>query len=101
MSEVQGGFWGRVKGLCAKRRMTMRDLSRETGIPYPTLANQQAAGSIPTKTVMVITLADYFGVSLDWLVKGAGTEDDGMLEDYRKLGEKERKAVRSLVEALR
>jgi transcriptional regulator with XRE-family HTH domain len=58
-------------------KTTNYKVSRETGIPYSALSDWKAGRSTPKNTKLQ-KLADYFGVTLDYLVSG----NEGVKFDY-------------------
>ena len=59
-------FWNRVD---SARKGTLEDMSNKTGISEGTLRNLRCRKMFPNLTDTVL-IADYLGVSLDWLVFG-------------------------------
>jgi transcriptional regulator with XRE-family HTH domain len=56
----------RIRGLRKQRGMTLRDLSRELGIPFTTLGNYEREDREPNFETFK-SIADYFQVSIDYL----------------------------------
>jgi len=59
-------FWNRVD---SARKGTLEDMSNKTGISEGTLRNLRCRKMFPNLTDTVL-IADYLGVTLDWLVLG-------------------------------
>lgn len=94
-------FWARVDELLGTR--TFRDVETATGINYYTLYSARERGSKPS-AANAKKLADYLGVSSDWLMAAVGPreveisdQDRLFWERYRALPEEERAAIRILV----
>ena len=59
-------FWNRFDSV---RKGTLNDVSQGTNIPVGTLKNLRTRKLLPSLLDTVV-IADYLGVSLDWLVLG-------------------------------
>ena len=57
----------RIRELREKRELRQIDLSRETGIDQKTISNYETGKTNPDSYAL-IRLADFFGVSIDYLV---------------------------------
>lgn len=68
------GFASKLKKARENTGFTQREVTRETGIPQSTLANYETGRTQPDIENLGI-LADFYGVSTDWLIgtKGKGT----------------------------
>lgn len=66
-------FWERVD---SSRSSTLAQMSEGTGIPLGTLKNFRTRRLLPS-LVDTVAIADYLGVSLDWLVLGKDVERGG------------------------
>ena len=74
-------FWSRVD---SSRSSTLAHMSEGTGIPLGTLKNFRTRGLLPS-LVDTVAIADYLGVSLDWLVLGKDVEQgSGRLSNLLK-----------------
>ena len=60
-------FARNLRYLRHEREMTLRELSEALGIGKSTLCDYENAKADPTLTTLK-KIADYFGVSVDWLV---------------------------------
>lgn len=60
------GFWGRVDEV---REGTLEDMANGTGISQGTIRNLRSRKMLPNLADTVV-IAEYLGVSLDWLVLG-------------------------------
>ena len=56
--------------LLEKRGMSIRELSRQTGIPQRTLNQWAQPSSNPSDVIAIKKLADFLGVSVDYLLFG-------------------------------
>ncbi len=64
-------FTSKLKHAREKTGFTQREVSRETGIPQSTIANYETGRTQPDIENLGI-LADFYGVSLDWLLGTKG-----------------------------
>lgn len=67
----------RLRGLREERNLTQWDVARAAGIERGSLANLEG-GRLKVGLRTLVTLASYFGVSLDYLVHGHDASDDHM-----------------------
>ena len=70
--ESYKAFSDRLRLLVDSRGITAKDLSRESNIPDATIYRYLSGVRVP-KIDNIITLAKFFGVSVDWLL---GLNDD-------------------------
>ena len=54
----------------SQRKVSLRCMCKEIGLPYSTLTNQISNTTIPPKLEQVAVMADYLGVSIDELIYG-------------------------------
>ena len=66
--------------LMEQKKINKRTLALESGIPYTTIDGLYKKGSENTKLSTLMKLANYFGVSLDFLVYG---DDSRRNEDQK------------------
>lgn len=59
----------RIRELRKRRNMTLRELASELGIPFTTLGNYERGDRSPDFG-LVLEIAKYFGVSMDYLTRG-------------------------------
>ena len=89
----------RVAELCAKNGVSARQVEIDLGMPDKTIAHLTA--NMP-RIDKVVALADYFHVSLDWLLdresKYSQTEID-LIEAFRLLPEEQKTFVMNSVKA--
>ena len=65
------GFWNRFD---EAREVSIAEVAKATGINNGSLRNLHSSGKLPNLPDTVV-IADYLGVSLDWLVLGKVTND--------------------------
>ena len=70
----------RIKDLREDRDMRQKDLADATGIDQRTISNYETGKTLPDAYAL-IKLADYFGVSIDYLV--CRTNTDSSVEEKR------------------
>ena len=59
----------RIRELRKRRNMTLRDLATELDIPFTTLGNYERGDRQPDLDLL-ISIADFFGVTMDYLTRG-------------------------------
>lgn len=67
------GFASKLKKAREKTGFTQRDIEAETGIKQSTLAGYEIGRTQPDLETLGI-LADFYGVSVDWLLGTAGNK---------------------------
>lgn len=77
-------FAKRLQQLMDSRGMSRRDLSIATNIPIPTLHRYLHGARKSQQLEYVITLADYFGVSVDWILGLSEEKDEKVLPEVRE-----------------
>jgi len=77
----------RVESLMKAERINRKMLAERSGIPYSTLCGAVHGKWKNMELPTLVKLADYFHVSLDWLVYGSGEVNSelGRLIDVAKL----------------
>lgn len=65
------GFSSKLKKARRDTGFTQREIAKETGIPHSTLANYETGRTEPDIENLGI-LADFYGVSADWLIGTRG-----------------------------
>lgn len=80
-------FMGRVNALKSARGKSNYEIAKEAGIPYATIDALNRRGHQGVRLQTVVKLAEYFNVSLDWLVYGSEevNMERGRLIDVAKL----------------
>lgn len=69
-------FWYRVRDLITKRQLKLVDIERDLDLPHSTISIGTVRKSLPRAEV-VLKLADYFGVTIRWLMTG---QDESSLD---------------------
>lgn len=69
--------------LCQKKGVTSYKVSKETSISQTTLSRWKTSGKDPNKNVLV-KLADYFGVTVDYIINGDTTAGHYLSEEALK-----------------
>lgn len=91
-------FMGRVNTMKQAMGLTNSEIAKGAGIPYTTLDALNKRGKNGVRLTTLVKLADYFHVSLDWLVYGseeANTERDRLI-DVAKLALECADAIREM-----
>ena len=86
----------RIKELCIHTGKTQRDVARALGISAPTLS-QYASGTRLPAPDMIIKIADYFGVTTDYLLEHEDANLTLAPNGYDKLTEDDKNAVDYLI----
>ena len=68
------GFPSKLKQAREKTGFTQREVAKETKIPNSTLANYETGRTQPDLETIGI-LADFYGVSVDWLLGTRGGKE--------------------------
>lgn len=69
------GFPSKLKKARIDTGFTQREIERETGIKQPSIANYETGRTQPDIETLGI-LADFYGVSVDWLIGTKGGKQD-------------------------
>lgn len=99
----------RIDQLLINKKIRRADLVRATGIPDSTI-RKWISGSIPSAPA-VYTIAQYFGVTVEWLLTGqdykeikSDTElselEKELIEVFRHLDDRDKNAVMTLAQSL-
>lgn len=83
-------FYERFESLMKERGLTVAEVSRATGIPYTTLDSYVKKKQSYTSMENVIKLAEYFGVTMEWLATGKEKKDT---QDDVELSQRKKKAI--------
>lgn len=67
-------FWGRVRQRMMDLGLSMRDVSRLSGLPYGSIYRQINMGIVPTKPEYLEKMASTLGCTVDYLLKGEKKE---------------------------
>lgn len=97
-------FTDKLDMLMADHKIRISDLSRNSGIPYTTIDGFYKKGCNNIKLSTLKQLADYFGVSIDYLVNeqcdedyGLNAEENDIVKKYRILDDEGKTQVISVV----
>ena len=80
---MTGSIGDRIKNLRESAGLSRDDLGRATHISWQTIRTWEQGSALPSLNCAVI-IADYFGVSLDWLTGRATTPQNAPQEDARQ-----------------
>lgn len=107
MGVVMLDFGKRLKKLRADLGITQEKLARDLDIPESSIRRLEVSGSVP-RTARIHQIADYFGVTTDYLL--FGREDKGeeelsdvdkrILIEYRKLSNDDKKYIEDLIKRI-
>ncbi len=99
-------FTEKLDLLLSEHKIRISDLSRNSGIPYTTIDGFYKKGCNNIKLSTLKTLADYFGVSIDYLANdeydddyGLNNEENDIINKYRVLDETGKTQVKSVVDS--
>lgn len=89
--------------LLSEKGVTAYKVGKETGIASSTFTDWKTGRSVP-KQEKLQKIADYFGVSLDYLMTGSdkkySTEDALLIKKYYSLDDRKKKHVLELIDLL-
>lgn len=94
--------WERFYNECKKRGITPNSLAKELNISQPTMSGWKKGS--PPNSERLEAIADYFGVSTDYLLGRSGTDPElpederELLQNYRKADERGKRAIRRTAE---
>lgn len=98
-------FSTRIDFLLKQKNQSRKILTEELGIASSTMSSWSASKQAVPRADVVEKIADYFNVSIDWLV--TGKEKDGLTHEeadfiykLRQLPEKDKNTVTGLLEML-
>ena len=77
-------FLDRLDSLMNARGINKNILSKESGIPYTTIDGFYKKGYENTKLSTIRKLCTYFDVTMDYLVRGGGTDNPFTLSNTEK-----------------
>ena len=78
-------FLEKIDMLMARNGDTVASLSRNAGIPYTTIDGLYKKGYTNTKLSTLLKLCDYFGVTLDYLVKESELAEMSLTAEEQQL----------------
>lgn len=97
-------FFDRLEGLITENRLLKNKFAESVGIKYQSLVDWKKRGTIPSADI-AIKIANYFNVSVEWLVMGIdNTERDKiereLIAKYRVLKDVNKNVVETLINGL-
>lgn len=99
-------FFENVKAELKSQKLRIADLSRGASIPDGTLRTYDRRGALPSIDVAV-KIAEYLGVSLDYLATGQAAKDFTLTHEerelvlqFRRLDDRDKNAITTLCESL-
>lgn len=97
-------FSERLEMLLAEKKETRTHLAEVIGITNQSFSDWKKRGTIPNADI-VLKIANYFNVSVDWLITGTEKEnitheDADFIYKLRQLSEKDKNTVMGLLEML-
>lgn len=97
-------FSDRLDLLLTEKKETRTHLAEVIGIKNQSFSDWKKRGTIPSADI-VLKIANYFNVSIDWLITGNETsglthEDTDFIYKLRQLSEKDKNTVLGLIELL-
>lgn len=98
-------FSDRIDLCLSKRNQTRKVLTQDLGIPSSTMSGWSASKQTIPRADMVEQIANYLGVSTDWLITGRNPEgitdeEAELLRRYRTLDARDKSVVTVLLNAL-
>jgi transcriptional regulator with XRE-family HTH domain len=85
MAEIHKAFGERLKLLIKQEGFSQRDFALDTGMPLSTLATY-CGGRVPDADIL-LSLAERFGVTVDFLLTGKSPWESGVYIDGKKVAE--------------
>lgn len=95
-------FWDNLYSECLKKKITPQKLGKEINISPATFTKWK--NGTPPSSERLIAIADYFGVSCDYLLGRSGADPElpademELLQNYRKADERGKKRIRRAAE---
>lgn len=94
-------FMDRVESILKEKRLTQKELAEDLGLRRPTLSDWKKNGAVPAGDIC-IRIADYLGVSVEWLVTGKeaalSSEERTLLKQWKVLSEEQKDTIRTLLD---
>ena len=94
-------FMDRVESLLKEKRLTQKELAEDLELRRPTLSDWKKNGAVPAGDIC-IRIADYLGVSVEWLVTGKeaalSSEERTLLKQWQVLSEEQKDTIRTLLD---
>ena len=97
-------FFERLQNLMDSQRLSQKDFAEATKIRPSTISEWKRNGNLPTGDA-VIKIADYFDISLDYLLTGKlknelPDEDIALIVRFHNLSKEKQQVVKLLLEVL-
>lgn len=93
-------FMDRVECILKEKRLTQKELAEDLGLRRPTLSDWKKNGAVPAGDIC-IRIADYLGVSVEWLVTGKeaalSSEEKTLLKQWQILSPEQKDTIRTLL----
>ena len=93
-------FMDRVESILKEKRLTQKELAEDLGLRRPTLSDWKKNGAVPAADIC-LRIADYLGVSVEWLVTGKETaltsEEKTLLKQWKILTPDQKDTLRTLL----
>ena len=94
-------FMDRVESILKEKMLTQKELAEDLGLRRPTLSDWKKNGAVPAGDIC-IRIADYLGVSVEWLVTGKeaalSSEERTLLKQWQVLSEEQKDTIRTLLD---
>ena len=74
----------RITQVCDEKRIVRKSVSEALGLPDNCFSNWSARGTVPAGDIC-LRIADYLGVSVEWLITGKEKEENGLSLEERHL----------------
>lgn len=94
--------WERFYNECKRKGITPNSLAKELNISQPTMSGWKKGA--PPNSERLETIADYFGVSTDYLLGRSGTDpelpedEQRLLKNYRKASAERKQIIQDIAE---
>jgi transcriptional regulator with XRE-family HTH domain len=95
-------FYHRLEPLLSERKMSQKDLAEIAGVTPPSVFEWKNEGTMP-RADTAIKIADYFNVSVKWLILGEKEKEltqneRNLIDGFRKLDSRDQDDVLGIVE---
>lgn len=91
----------RITQVCEEKRIVRKSVSEALGLPDNCFSNWTARGTVPAGDIC-LKIADYLGVSVEWLISGKdrrlSAEDRALLKQWNCLTQEQKDTVRTLLD---
>ena len=90
----------RITEVCEKKRIVKKTVSEALGLPDNCFSNWASRGTVPAADIC-LRIADYLGVSVEWLVtgkeSGLTSEEKTLLKQWKILTPDQKDTLRTLL----